>query len=319
MKKHLRLLCLLLCMTLLSGCGTKNAASTPTATPEGSAVISAQPDEGAADESYMTLYFRYQDTALLKQETRKITLLPNETRERALVSALLAGSQEGSEALFPPGVEVLSTQVQDGVVFVIFNEALYGRYENEGTQTDAAEAALRRRLAMDALTATLTESGKYHAVQVLVRAESQVGSSMRLKMSYFLEDSEQPCELLTRSEAHLMTPANVTHCLLLAWQQRSFDTLYPLMSSQEDAKLLPSQALFSEAFAQSEALIAYTLTPGSVSADGASAVVCVDMTLRRSDGSERTVKAWPLRLSREGGAWKVSVSTLQALMQLSED
>lgn len=319
MKKYVGLLCLLLCAVLLAGCSGKKASHAPTATPESALVISAQPDESAADDSVVTLYFRYQDTALLKQETRRITILPNETRERALVNALLAGSQEGSQALFPPGVEVLSTQVQGGVVFVTFNEALYGRYENEGTQTDTAEAALRRRLAMDALTATLTESGKYHAVQVLVRAEAQVGSSMRLKMSYFLEESDQPCDLLTRSENHLMTPANVTHCLLLAWQQRSFDTLYPLMSSQEDAKLLPSQALFSQAFAQSEMLIAYTLTPGSVSVDGLSAVVCVDMTLRRSDGSERTVNAWPLRLMREGGAWKVSVSTLQSLMQLSED
>lgn len=319
MKKYVGLLCLLLSLMLLTGCGGKNHVSAPTATPESALVISAQPDESAADDSLVTLYFRYQDTALLKQEMRKITILPNETRERALVNALLEGSREGSEALFPPGAEVLSTQVQDGVVFVTFNEALYGRYENEGTQTDTAEAALRRRLAMDALAATLTESGKYHAVQVLVRAEAQVGSSMRLKKSYFLEESDQPCDLITRSENHLMTPANVTHCLLLAWQQRSFDTLYPLMSSQEDAKLLPSQALFSEAFAQSEMLIAYTLTPGSVSPDGSSAVVCVDMTLRRSDGSERAVKAWPLRLTREGGAWKVSVSTLQSLMQLSED
>lgn len=319
MKKKLGLLCLLLCALLLWGCSGREEGGSATPTPEGALVISALPDEAAVDASYVTLYFRYQDTALLKQEMRKITLLPNETRERALVSALLAGSQEGSEALFPPGVEVLSTQVQDGVVFVTFNEALYGRYENEGTQTDVAEAVLRRRLAMDALTATLTESGQYHAVQVLVRAEAQVGSSMRLKNSYFLEENDLPCDLLTRSEDHLMTPANVTHSLLLAWQQRSFDTLYPLMSSQEDAQLLPSQALFSEAFAQSEMLIAYTLTPGSVSIDGSSAVMCVDMTLRRGDGSEHTVKAWPLRLTREGGAWKVSVSALQALMQLSEE
>ncbi len=319
MKKYVGLLCLLVCAALLTGCGGKKNDPAPTATPDAALVISAQPDESAADDSLATLYFRYQDTALLRQETRRMTILPNETRERALVNALLAGSMEGSEALFPPGVEVLSTQVQEGVVFVTFNEALYGRYENESAQTDTAEAALRRQLAMDALAATLTESGEYHAVQVLVRAESQVGSSMRLKKSYFLEDSDQPCDLITRSENHLMTPANVTHCLLQAWQQRSFDTLYPLMSSHEDAKLLPSQALFSEAFAQSEMLIAYTLTPGSVSVDGSSAVVCVDMTLRRSDGSEHAVKAWPLRLTREGGAWKVSVSTLQSLMQLSED
>lgn len=316
MKRYKAIGCLLLCAMLLSGCSRPPVQSEATATPAGALVLSAYPDENAAEESSATLYFRYQDTALLKQEMRTLEILPNETRELALVSALLSGSQEGGEALFPPGVEALSTQVQDGVVFVTFNEALYGRYEDENGQLNMPEARLRRELAMDALTATLTESGQYHAVQVLVRAESQVGASMRLKNSYFLEENDAPCALLTRSEEHLMTPANVAHHILTAWQQRSFDALYALLSSQEDVKLLPAQSLFSEAFAQSEMLIAYTLTPGSIAPDGSSAVVCVDMTLRRTDGSEYILTGWPLRIKREAGAWKVSLSALQALMQL---
>lgn len=316
MKRFTGLKCLLLCVLLLTGCQTPAAQPGATSTPSGALTISAYPDAAAVDERHATLYFRYQDTSMLKQEMRTLEILPNETRELALVNALLAGSKEGGEALFPPGVAALSTQVQGDVVFVTFNEALYGRYENENGQTATAEAVLRRELAMDALVATLTESGQYRAVQVLVRAEAQVGASMRLKNSYFLEESELPCEVLTRCEEHLMTPANVAHSLLRAWQQRSFDTLYPLLSSQEDTKLLPAQSLFSEAFAQSDALIAYTLTPGSISVDGQSAVVCVDMTLRRADGSEYVLTGWPLRIKREMGAWKVSLSALQALMQL---
>lgn len=314
MKRFTALVCVLLCAAMLGGCQKVPYEISATDTPAPALVISAYPE--AADESSVTLYFRYQDTAMLKQEMRKLEILPNETRELALVNALLAGSSEGSEALFPPGAAVLSTQVQDGVVFVTFNEALYGRYEDENSQTSETEAKLRRELAMDALVATLTESGRYHAVQVLVRAESQVGSSMRLKNSYFLEENDLPCGLLTRCEEHLMTPANVAHSLLRAWQQRSFDTLYPLLSSQEDTKLLPAQALFSEAFAKSPVLIAYTLTPGSIAIGGGSAVVCVDMTLRRADGSEYTLTGWPLRIKHEAGAWKVSLSALQALMQL---
>lgn len=316
MKKYMGLMCLLLCVVLLGGCQRQTGQPGATAAPAGALTISAYPDAAAADESRATLYFRYQDTSLLKQEMRTLEILPNETRELALVNALLAGSQEGGEALFPPGVQALSTQVQDGVVFVTFNEALYGRYEEENSQTNTAEAILRRELAMDALVATLTESGAYYAVQVLVRAEAQVGSSMRLKNSYFLNENELPCDVLTRCEEHLMTPANVAHSLLRAWQQRSFDTLYPLLSSQEDTKLLPAQSLFSEAFADSPVLIAYTLSPGSIAVDGQSAVVCVDMTLRRADGSEYALAGWPLRVKREMGAWKVSLSALQALMQL---
>jgi len=318
--KKIRLLTAVLALSmLLAGCSQTSLENYVSTTPQGAVVISALPDEHAADTNSATLYFRYADTSLLKQETRQLSIMPNETRERALVSALIAGSQEGGAPLFPPGVEVLSTQVQSGVVFVTFNEALYGRYEDESGLLTGAEPALRRRLAMEALTATLTESGEHHAVQVLVRAESDVGASMRLRSSYFLEESELPAEPLIRSEDHLMTPANVTHSVLLAWQQRSFDVLYPLLSMQGDAQLLPSQTLFSEAFARSDMLIGYTLTPGSISPDGQSAVVCVHMTLRRSEGGEYTVSGWPLRLTRENGAWKISVSALRALMQLSEE
>lgn len=319
MKLYGKWLLLLLCALLLTGCGDGQPQPNATQTPEAHLTIAVQPDESMAEERSATLYFRYQDTEFLKQEVCTLSILPNETRELALVNALLAGSDEGGEALFSPGVVVLSTQVQDGVVFVTFNEAIYGRYEDENNQTDLAEAMLRRELAMDALVATLTEDGRYHAVQVLVRAQSHVGSSMRLKNSYFLRGDELPCELLTRSEAHLMTPANVAKHLLEAWQQRRFDALYPLLSSQEDAKLLPSQALFSQNFVQSDALIAFAITPGSLSADGQSALLCVDMTLLRSDGGEYAVKSWPLRLKREAGAWKVSLSALKALMQRNEE
>ena len=137
-----------------------------------------------------------------------------------------------------------------------------------------------------------------------------------MKNSYFLEDNDMPCDVLTRCEDHLMTPANVAHYVLLAWQQRNFDSLYPLLSSQEDVKNRPAQALFSDAFADSDVLILYSLTPGSIAVDGQSAVVCVDMTLRRQDGSEYTMNGWPLKLKREGGAWKASLSALQTLMQL---
>lgn len=318
MKKRGMLLGIMLLTVLLSACSSTTVGNYVSATPEGAVHIAALPDANAADAHSATLYFRYADTSLLKQETRQLSILPNETRERALVSALLAGSTEGGEPLFPPGVEVLSTQVNDGTVFVTFNEALYGRYEDENGQLTGPEPALRRELAMDALTATLTESGEHHAVQVLVRAESEVGSSMRLRSSYFLEEDDRPADVLIRSEEHLMTPANVTHSVLLAWQQRSFDVLYPLLSMQGDTQLLPSQTLFSEAFAKSDMLIVYSLTPGSVSPDGQSAVVCVNMTLRRADGGEYSISGWPLRLTRENGAWKISVSALRALMHLSE-
>ncbi len=131
--KKMRLLALLasLCL-LLAGCGELPPAALQQSTPEGQTPLSAEPEAGAAREQTATLYFRYGDSALLRQETRELTVMPNESREKALVTALLDGPHEGGgSALFPDGTQVLSTQAQDRVIYVTFNEALYDRYPDE--------------------------------------------------------------------------------------------------------------------------------------------------------------------------------------------
>ena len=70
--KKMRLLALLasLCL-LLAGCGELPPAALQQSTPEGQTPLSAEPEAGAAREQTATLYFRYGDSALLRQETGK--------------------------------------------------------------------------------------------------------------------------------------------------------------------------------------------------------------------------------------------------------
>lgn len=312
--KKMRLLALLasLCL-LLAGCGELPPAALQQSTPEGQTPLSAEPEAGVAREQTATLYFRYGDSALLRQETRELTVMPNESREKALVTALLDGPHEGGgSALFPDGTQVLSTQAQDRVIYVTFNEALYDRYPDESLSGQAREQAiLRRRLAMAALCATLTESGEYRAVQVLVRAESNVGSSMRLRESYFLADSELPCDALTREEAYLPTPAASARLALAAWQTRDWESLSQWIAARgaSAADIAPAS------LAKAQTLLAAQAGEGCVSPDGLSAVVCVDLTLRGDDGAESACAAWPLRMIREGGVWKIPAAALLEMMQ----
>lgn len=312
--KKMRLLALLasLCL-LLAGCGELPPAALQQSTPEGQTPLSAEPEAGAAREQTATLYFRYGDSALLRQETRELTVMPNESREKALVTALLDGPHEGGgSALFPDGTQVLSTQAQDGVIYVTFNEALYDRYPDESLSGQAREQAiLRRRLAMAALCATLTESGEYRAVQVLVRAESNVGSSMRLRESYFLADSELPCDALTREETYLPTPAASARLALAAWQTRDWESLSQWIAARgaSAADIAPAS------LAKAQTLLAAQAGEGCVSPDGQSAVVCVNLTLRGDDGAESACAAWPLRMIREGGVWKIPAAALLEMMQ----
>lgn len=315
---------LLLPVLLLSGCGQSPPQSLMIQPQEGALSIPAQPDAGAAYEVAATLYFRYEDSDMLRAETRVITVSPNETRERALAEALLGGPASagaGMTALFPKGTQVLSTQGQGDTLFITFNEALYDHYSDEPASLSGDkvrhEAALRRNLAMAALTASLTESGEYAYVQVLVRPESAVGQSMRLRRRYYLEDSDLPCDVLTRREAYLPTPANAARKLMEAWQARDWAGLYRFIASRDAAgSTPPAQHEAAALLGQSSVVTRYALTGGSVSPDGRTAVVCVDVTLRAQDGQEREKLAWPLALLCEGGQWKASMKAVRRLMEL---
>ena len=312
--KKLYLILLLVGMALLcAACSQQPPAALVEDTPQGGQAISAEPESGTESQFTATLYFRYGDTSLLRQETRQISLSPNETRERALVSALLEGSREpGSRPLFPEKAQVLSTQTQAGVAFITFNEALYDRYMDESR--DRVEGALRRELALAALTATLTETGDCHGVQVLVRAEENVGQSMRLRGSFLGRQDDAIVPLLTRQHAALPTPRAYAEGLLTAWQQRDAAALSDFITLRSGAARGTEQAL-----AASPVLVDFIAYDATVAPGGERAVVCADLTLRDQDGQESVLTGYPLCLVREGGAWKAAPDQLAAMMGENHD
>lgn len=315
MKKWIALAALLLAALLCAGCSRQQPPAGLRKDNAGETrMIDAEPGAEAAMQFDATLYFAYGDTGLLRREVRQITMLPNETREKALVSALLEGSREaGSRPLFPEKTQVLSTQAQNGVIYITFSEALYDRYSDEDA---VREQALRRRqMALDALAATLTESGEYGSVQVLVRAEENVGRSMRLTSRFLREEKETLLPPLTRQSDSLPTPAAYARELLTAWQNRSGEGLAAFISAKDS----PTQAALGSDLAAAPALLGFALYDGTVSPDGGSAVVCADLVLRDADGMESTVDAYPLRLVSEGGAWRIRREQLMRIMGESNE
>jgi len=316
MKKRIWLLLLLIWMVLVcTGCRQQPPAGLVEETPQDARVIDAEPDDAASLQLDATLYFRYGDTALLRQESRQITMLPNETREKALVSALLEGSRDAaSAALFPEKTQVLATQAQDGVIYITFNEALYGSYADESKLPE--EALLRRKLALAALTATLTESGEYRSVQVLVRAEENVGRSMRLTTRFFGDAAETVVPPLLRQQEGLPTPAAYARELLNAWQIRDWDALSSFVTARSGSL---QKLMTGEELGAAPVLTTFALYDGTVSPDGASAVVCADLYLRGAEDTETQWAAYPLRLINENGAWKIPAAQLKAMMGENDD
>lgn len=272
----------------------------------------------------VTLYFRYGGSATLGREQRSVAVPAGASPELTVVAALVEGP--GSlwphlSPLFPPGTQALSAVAEGGTLFITFNEALMSAYPDEAlimsTEYRLGEGRLRRQLAMAALANTLTESGRYRAVQVLVRGESYVSSSMRLSLRYYLEDSDALPDPLTRQEQYIQSPRSAVDTLMCAWESGDWSQGYPLLISGSAA--LPSEHELLGLVQAAPLLSSYGLTPGTVSLDGSSAVVSVSYHYVRSNGSEQSVTALPLRLQLVDGVFRVPYEALRTLMELNDD
>ena len=272
----------------------------------------------------LTLYFRYRSSALLGRESRVIPVPASGPYELSVVRALLDGP--GSlyphlSPLFPPGTQALSIAAEGGTLFVTFNESIMGRYPDEPLimtpEYSQGEGALRRRVAMAGLVNTLTELGHCSAVQVLVRGETYITTSMRLSLRYYLEDSDALPDPLVRQEAFIQGPKSAAQSLLAAWQSNNWANCYPLLIS--GAMVLPSEHELHEALRQAPKVLDYSLTSGSVSLDGQSAIVCVDYSLLRDNGSTQDIKALPLKVLMVDGIFRIPYESLHALLELPNE
>lgn len=319
--KARRLALLLLALSLLSGCAASPPDTLVRSEPAAAQLISADTQGLTADSFPATLYFRYGSTAYLAPEERLLSVQRNETKEKALVQALLDGPaavQSALSPLFPPGTQVLAAASQGDTLFITFNEALLGRYSDEPSSLSAepwkTEGTLRRQLCMDALSATLTEAGLCAQVQVLVYREKAQTASMRLHAGFFdRTEDETLLPAFTRNEAALLTPHNTGSVLLTAWMTQDWATLYDLVAREQENDPRPDELAAFDAFHAARTVTSFSLSPGNVASDGAKAVLSAQMTLR-SQGEDQLLSGYPLHLVRENGLWKIPYSRLTALM-----
>ena len=273
-----------------------------------------EPDSHAHTDA--VLYFRYQDSPWLVQEARRLELSHTQSLEMALVAALLAGpdSERGSlQALFPENVQLLSVLAEDERLYVTFSKELMDALPGENSLTGPGrqQAQLRRRLAMASLVNTLTESGLFQSVQVLVVNQPGNNNSMRLNMRYYLdEDSSIPDPLLRQEEA-ILTPGRAAEHLLGLWQKRSTRSFLnmvalPPADSQETTPLLDAQAL--------PLLQSFALSTGSLALDGSYAIVLLDAQLLDGKGQQKNIASFPLKLLRQGPDWLISLKSLQKML-----
>ncbi|MDD4080415.1 MAG: GerMN domain-containing protein [Eubacteriales bacterium] len=271
-------------------------------------------------ERTATLFFRAGSSRWLEREQRLVTVPHSESYEKTLVQALLDGPSQGTRltSLFPQGTEVLSVISEGRQLFVTLNERLMASYPDEAAVINtpdyrSGEGRLRRELAMGSLVNTLTESGEYIKVQVLVRAETTLTGSLRLSNRYYLSDNDALPDPLTRQEPLIMLPGYAAEQVMALWQRRDWMALEErLAQGPADAA---TQNAFTQALDASPAILGYSVSPGVPSPDGSYALTSVSLQYQVMGGPEKGIENWPLRLSRGAGAWDVPWAAFNALLE----
>ncbi len=328
MKKRLMALLLLLgCAPLLSGCmvGFVNPLEKAAATPVPGLSMNlhaASASQSNVDVIRASLYYRFADQPLLAAESRSLTVPRDESMEQAIIKALLKGPTTGHSdlrRLLPQSVKVESVHSRDSTLFVTFNEAFL---TDDGIPADwqrqgdwVSEAPLRRKLAVQSIVASITESFPYTGVQILVRKTSQTQTSLRLENAYFLSELTGLSEPQTRDETLLLTPRNTAERFLSAWQAGDLETLYAFVVNVENGEPKPSFQDVAQQLDAYATLSSFSLGSGSVSADGQHAVVTAELAMHQGAGSVQ-ILGYPLPLVRENDIWKVTLAQLQRLMTL---
>ncbi len=313
MKRGLALVLLLMIAALCGGCATR--AVHPLARAEATPVPGLSMELHAAsasadnvDQIPVTLYFRYQDEPMLASERRVLTVRRDESTELAIVRALAEGPSAGHSELtrlLPEGAAAASALSRGELLYVTFSGTLTEDEIPADWAEDPAwreEAPLRRRLALQSVVASLTESFAYTGVQVML-------GDARLDRSYFLEGRSGPSEPLTRDESLLLTPINVAGRVLEAWRQRDTQALWRYVADADR----PAYEAAAARLDRCAALIQGAASGGSVAEDGQTAVVTLAIS-GLSQGREWAAAAYPLRLRREYGVWKIAYESLVTLM-----
>ncbi len=272
----------------------------------------------AQDNAYKscTLYFRFKNSALLGAEERRIFVPAESSFETELIKALISGPSSVLpylSPLFPQGTEVLNTFGNSNVLFVTFNDKLMNRYSDEIMRFDekykSNDGSMRRRLAMASLSCTVTENTAFSYVQVLIQGDVGENTSMRLSENYFLQDSDSLLPPLSREEQYIMQPKNSAEFFIKAVESGNYsealDWLAPSSRNPDfSAMRLP---VFAE----------YALSSGTVSLNGAQAIVLLDAKLQDADGATKNIESLPIRMQNINGIWKIVYDSVAYILEES--
>ena len=283
----------------------------------------AQPVTDTLD---VTLYYRYGQTNVLGMQRAQLEAAREESVAAQLVRLLVFGPDAAHGRLsgvFPRGTEVLSVAESGSTVFVTLSDDFLGRPDGapedwEDLAVWQEEAALRRWLAAQSVSCTLTEGGRCQRVQLYV-AQTAEDIPQRIPLCYFdpgVTDASVVLAASSRDESAILTPQRAIQMIFDGWQRRDWESVYALLCADAEEQLPTLSAFEAHMRAADATLLTAEASFGSVDAGGSTATLMVDGAVRLKNGGDYRLIRQSVPLVRVSDNWAMRHGTLLSLMNM---
>lgn len=323
-KSFLLLLTLLAAGMLLNGCaGFSSKNAVVTALPGTESVQPGTDVPGnAVSKDTVTLFFRYGSEPFLAGESRTLAFSPAAGREKLILSELMTGPDHqpsGLTGLFPAGTKVTGATLNGRTLFVILSREILNSMPDEPEEWRkdpfwSREVPRRRQLAMQSIVATVTENCDVDRVQIMLEANGEGQGSLRLPMSYFMED-ENSTELslpLEREESLILSPSRVMSVICDLCMERDWERLYRYVAMKDETAGTerPEYRNFVTTMENRPRIGSVTIQGGYTDITGRRTVFTVSAAVLEANGALRDTETSVVKLVREKDLWKITMNQL---------
>lgn len=267
------------------------------------------------------LYYVVEGENQLASVSQTIDVASGETKEEAVLRTLLQGPPQnmGLAPALPEGTEVVSVSLDGQTLNVTMNNRFLTSTPvvmSDGTVSESAaeQTAMRNRLALYAVVNSLAELDPFIQVQILVDKDKTGKGTRptRLEAGLTGTGENSVLEPLGKNNDLLLTPKTAVQIVMDGAMSNDKQRASRLLSGGFD--LTNVEALQAKADQAKGSVDAYQIVDVSISEDGQSAVVYVDVTQTMKDGQSQKLYNQAISVKRDTGIWKVEVESIEPIL-----
>ena len=306
----MRLVCLLLCCLLLTGC----AQNVVQEDRYQDALPDIDTEAGVAKDREVTLYYRLADEPALVPVVQTISVRSSEYAEFAVLRKLL----EGLQSAIPEGTRLVSAYRDGSILYVTLSREFI---DNAGQQNDQEERQIARRLSVYAVVNSLCgiPNASFSTVQIRVDLNGTgegVGVSPSLLGFSDVGVGTQWLEPMGFEQSVVVTPQLTAELLLAHLAADEYAAAYPLFAESETGGLQkPDYATVETQMKTLGTIDDFTIRSAQEEENGRSAEVRADIAWTPRGEAQRTVENVSIQMLREGEIYKMGYRSLLSALQ----